>query len=429
MKPILTTIILLACTLTDTAQVVAEENQQTLITTQTNAPRPGDFIEKQELQPIPVRQSGDSLLWDLSSHKTGPKYQIRYRQTPDGKIIESESGIVKYYELLGDTLKLLRHGQAGMFVHYQVPEAVVTYPMTYGSTQSGYFYGEGTLSNTSYIRNAGYSTTVIDSRGILVTPDGDTIKNVLRSHYTRTGTTHTDENFRHSFASTHDSSLFSADSILHWLSSDSITHRIERWRWYAPGYRYPIAEAETYKIYRYCTPVDSVNRYYYYRAVDQQYDIEDDYANEQIRYNNSSEQWYSGNYANNPFPNPNHTNNSGSHFTKSNNGGNTGRNTYPQQDSPGENNSGDMLRITYPYSRVAPTIVKTSATIHYGTDTPSEVTITLYNTATGVLWQHHENTDTGDHSALCPMDTFPAGDYLMITRIGDKVFTAKLIKH
>lgn len=424
-KKIITLIIPLFC-LSNVAVIGQDHAPSASITSETNAPRAGDHIEKLLLQPISIRQSGDSLLWDLSSHKTGKQYEIRYRESPDGKIIEDEGGIVRYYQLLRDTLYLTRHGQPGMSVLYPLPEPVATYPMSYGSSQSGFFYGEGRLGNQTYIRNAGYSTTTVDSRGTLVTPGGDTIKNVLRSHYTRTGTTHTDDNFRQSFMSTRDSSLFLSDSIRHWLSTDSITHRIERWRWYAPGYRYPIAEAEKYKIYYYNTPVDSVNRYYYYRAIDQQYDIEDDYPNEQIRYINSSGDWYAANGIPNQSPRSRFPDSWGGNTSKNNKGPYSNRTST--DDSGAETLSGSGTFANYPYSIVSPTIVTGSTAVRYGTDTISDVSISLHNTAGAIVWQYDSKNESGDYSVTCPMDAFPAGDYLMVTRIGDKVFPAKLIK-
>lgn len=402
------------------------DGQITAITSETNAPRSGDLVEKLEIQPVSVKVSGDSVLWDFSAYKTGKEYRIRYREAYDGKIIESENNSVKYYDLRGDTLYLTRHGQPGMSVVYQVPEPVVTYPMSFGNHRGGYFYGEGNLGNINYIRNAGYSTTTVDSRGTLVTPDGDTIKNVLRSHYTRIGTTHIEDNFNHSFSVTRDSSLFRNDSICRWLVTDSVTHRIEKWRWYASGYRYPIAEAEKYKVYYYGAPVDSVSRYYYYRAANQEYDIEDDYVNEQIRYNNSSGQWYADNAAGNQFPG----NGSSGISTKGNGGGNdSGRSRNTPYSSADYNiPGGTESRVYYPYCTVSPTIVTGSTTVSYGTNTPADLNISLHNTAGGVMWQYGDKSDAGDYSVTCPMDALPAGDYLMITRIGNEVFTAKLIK-
>ena len=403
----------------------AEDRQSQSIASATNLPRPGDILEKLEIQPIPVRQCGDSLLWDLSQHKTGKRHLIRYRQAQNGQIIELQNNATKYYAMAGDTLRLTRHGQPGMSVSYQVPEPVIKYPMSYGNIMEGYFYGEGNLGNVKYLRNAGYTTHSIDSRGTLVTPDGDTIRNVLRSHYSRIGTTHIAADFSHSFSSIRDSSMFSSDSIRHWLATDSVIHHIDRWQWYAQGYRYPVVQAETYKIYYYGTPVDSVKRYYYYRAVDQQYDLEDDFANEQIRYNDSSRKWYADNdYTNqgNRYP--------GGNSTKNNGGSNSHQKSRNStQDNTGNNISGNHMQFAnYPYSTAYPTTVTNSTTVNYGTDTEAEVNIILHNTAGAVMWQHNETCPPGDYSVSCPMGSVPAGDYLVVTHIGNQSFSTKLIK-
>ena len=427
MKKITTTILILLAYCTYATAQSGETTDPVAITSETNTPRPGDRIEKIQIQPIPLTQSGDSLLWDLSGYKTGKKHMIRYICSHDNRIIAIESNSSKYYNLSGDTLYLTRHGQPGMSVSYQVPEPVTIYPMSYGSHISAYFYGEGNLGNINYIRNAGYSSSDIDGRGILITPDNDTIRNVLRSHYKRTGTTHIDDNFRHSFMTTRDSTMFSGDSIRRWLATDSVIHHIDCQRWYAPGYRYPIAEAETYKIFHYGTPVDSVSRYYYYRAVYQEYDINDDTANELIRYNNNVEEWYADGGSHNQSSGGNYGN--GTKKAGGKNGSDKSRKPSGTQDGSDDRAASGFSPIdTYPYSMAFPTIVTNNATIRYGTNTFTEVNISLHTSAAGVVWQHSESVEPGDHSVTCPMDALPAGDYLMVTRIGDETFTAKLIK-
>lgn len=425
MKTIITAILLsascLLCTAArqDTAQVAA-------ITAAANMPRPGDRLEKFEIRYIRVGGSGDSLLWDLSGNEPATRHTIRYRRAGNGQLMEIENNSVKYYSLQGDTLYLMRHSQPGMSVAYPVPEAVVRFPMDYGGNSlQGYFYGEGSLGNVRYIRNAGCSANGTDGRGRLVTPEGDTISGVVRSHYRRSGTTLIDPGFSRSFSATGDSTLLCPDSIRHWLATDSITHRIDRWRWYARGYRYPVAEAETYKILYYGIPVDSVHRYYYYRAVDQQYDLEDDMVNQQIRDRSRYGQGHS--YAHDT----NGRQHGGYHTPNNRGSGNTpnagGTETYGGSGSI--NNSGiGRLSDAYPYCTVSPTIVTASTTVCYGTAHHRQVDIRLYNTAGAMLWRHSQTCPPGDYSIPCPMDAFPAGEYLLVANIGNETFPSKVIK-
>ena len=425
MKTITTIILLLLISGTAYSTTPGDNLQIPSITSGANLPRPGDKLEKLQVEPIPVRGCGDSLLWDLSRHKTGKKHMVRYLQAQNGQTIELENNSTKYYLLDGDTLRLTRQSQPGMSVSYPLPEPIIGYPMDYGTSMDGYFYGEGSLGNVKYIRNAGHTTHSIDSRGILVTPDGDTLRNVLRGHYSRTGTTYIAGDFSRSFSATHDSTLFSSDSICRWLATDSVIHRIDRWQWYARGYRYPVAQAETYKIYYFGTPVDSVKRYYYYRTVDQKYDLEDDHTNEQIRYNDSYRPWY----ADNSDTGPNNINNRGNSTKNSGGSTNYGKSPGQTQDNTGSGfPHNDMPPVSYPYATAFPTVVTGSTTINYGNAVAADIKIILNNTAGAVMWQHSGTYPAGDHSVSCHMEALPAGNYMVVTHIGNESFSIKLIK-
>lgn len=395
-----------------------------MLTGEANGFRHNDKVEKRQITSIKPLDSGDSLIWDFSNVKdvTKERHNVSYRSFAEVQMIENENKGNKVYITHGDSLLLIRQGNTSMLVNYQIPELVMKYPMQYGSNSSCYFYGEGNLGGMSYIRNAGHSSVSADARGTIVTPENDTIKNMLRVHYNRIGTTLIDNNFKRAFDTTKDSSYFSTDSINHWIATDSITHRIETWRWYARGYRYPIIETQKYKIYYCGTPVDSVSTSYYSSPREQEFDIEDDFVNEQIRYADASNEF------NNHF---NNNRNSTSNGTRSNNKkpGNN-RNSDGNGDNSNGNNAIDGLGIelTAPTCEVSPTIVTNSTTVTYSTATPQEIVVSIHNTAGGVMWQQTETTGTGTHSVICPMEAMSAGDYIIITRIGSQIFSHKIVK-
>jgi hypothetical protein len=107
--------------------------------------------------------------------------------------------------------------------------------MQIGDSVEGYFHGRGTYCNRIALRNYGHYHTKVVKQGSMILPEGDTLRNVLLVHTERI------EGEQYHPDIYHDSlCVYTIDSVMTRLQTDSTLATIHIDRWYAPGYRYPI---------------------------------------------------------------------------------------------------------------------------------------------------------------------------------------------
>lgn len=227
----------------------------------------------------PVRKSYDTLF------VTGVEHQTMYK-----------------YALTGDSLFMLGFENSGSQLKLTKPELTLVYPFSFGDSIFDTYTGIGRYLNILHSQAEGTITTVADATGTLILPDGDTLFNVLRvrsercyvqrtlpiayEEETRLCLTDTleivgdkdvipkeasdnisadvsnDKPFGHltgsfgmegigkSSMNDKDSQEMHSNGKTRHLSrgqmlkekTDSIYFRTETFRWYAPGYRYPLFE-------------------------------------------------------------------------------------------------------------------------------------------------------------------------------------------
>lgn len=254
------------------------------ISWEANGMRDRDIITRYKI-PFIKEFTETKDIWDFSKAEKLEDEETFINQTRDSLYIKTASFENRLYKYTKNKLDLIRHYKSGLDILYIIPETE-TYPLLCGHAQAGPFWGEGNVGYGEYIKNAGFSSSNAQAVGTLITPDCDTLKNVLQVLRHRSGTTQISNSFDESFYSTKDSLLLSNDSISHWLKNDSITHSIEKWQWYARGYRYPIIEMCKYRIFVHGTPSDSIVAAYYYPTYRQEKEIQNDTINEYYRQNN-----------------------------------------------------------------------------------------------------------------------------------------------
>lgn len=200
---------------------------QSVLTYELNMLRDGDELKRFRLRHTALSQRGTNAVWDLSDKGVQPvKYRHRYAAVPDTSLLSCvERDTRYYYDCRGDSLLLLGFENNQTKLSYTRPISFLRFPFQYGDSIGGLYEARGTYCDRETLHGKGRYKSVADGTGVLILPDGDTLRNVLRVRTYCSGT---------------DRLSLRADSMKH--SGKSIRVVRETLRWYAPGYRYPILE-------------------------------------------------------------------------------------------------------------------------------------------------------------------------------------------
>lgn len=199
-------------------EVVNAQSVHTL-TYHKNKYRASDVIVKQQLKYIEPGMNGENLVWDFSDLELiNEKYRIDYfsRDKSDSNFVSCyEHNTFYHYSYLNDTLWLNEYNNRSVIMKYHKPEAYLRFPFEYGDTLISTFFGTGVYYQRLDLIAEGRSIVVADAAGSIITPERDTLTNILRvsrlKEYINVGM---------------DSSLITVQS----------------YHWYKKGERYPIFE-------------------------------------------------------------------------------------------------------------------------------------------------------------------------------------------
>lgn len=202
-----------------------------------NRIRIGDEIIKQQVEYVDPGASGSNCVWDFRQLKTiNDEYTLSYRPAPlkddslyimgydtflkedvgsDELIVGVEHNTMYYYRQRANSLQLLGHENPVVKLQYLNPMQVISYPLGYGQSPVNNTYTtQGVYSSVDKIHTEGATELVADAYGKLLLPSGDTLNPVLRVK-----------------------SVYTIGKTL-----DEPTNRMETYRWYTKGYRYPVFE-------------------------------------------------------------------------------------------------------------------------------------------------------------------------------------------
>lgn len=213
---------------------------QHILTKEYNAPRATDIIQKQRVEYKNPGQAGKNILWNFSKLKTIDKtYTLTYTQYKDS-IIGTEHNTMYYYGLRGDSLLLFGYENPTTITKNIQPELLIKFPINYNDSTKSYFYSKGKYCNKVKLSTMGTIQTKSDAYGMMLLPNGDTLKNVMRI---RTIKRMVEGSEIMSLSKTKTvNSTIPIDSINYRLANDSVLLEIETFRWYEKGYRYPVFE-------------------------------------------------------------------------------------------------------------------------------------------------------------------------------------------
>lgn len=223
--------------------------QSICISQKNNAPRTGDFLVK-HLVGSTCHFSDSSAIWSFCGVNLDDKNVRQYffsSSTPNG-ICSLEQGTCQYYRLSGDTLFYNGFENKLIKVIYDKPELRTLYPMTLKSQLKGLFHGTGSYCDKYFLHSFGRYHTQIDKCGLLVTVQGDTLRDVLKMHVCRwvSNVFYPLDSIRNEQYFTY--KTFPSDSIIAYQMKDSTLLKEELIYLYLPGLRYPIVENQCAEV-------------------------------------------------------------------------------------------------------------------------------------------------------------------------------------
>jgi len=233
------------------------------LTSHRNHLRSGDVIIKQQVEFKDPGASGKNITWDFSRvNILNEKYQLVYYNTTkdDTTHITGVEHETRYrYLLKMDTLWLTGYENRTTRMDYQQPEALLRFPLHYGDTLGAAFVGTGLYCQKIDLAAEGYTKVVADATGKLITPDGDTLKNVLRTVRTK------------------EFSDIGTDS-----TNMDANMRMETYQWFARGSRYPVFETvKTYTL-RNDSVLNNFSTSFYFSTINRE-QLQEDIANTKIQ--------------------------------------------------------------------------------------------------------------------------------------------------
>ncbi|MBO5186681.1 MAG: T9SS type A sorting domain-containing protein [Prevotella sp.] len=244
--------------------------------------RANDKLIKHQIAYKGLGRNGKHVLWDCGEIETINKnYELNFETIEacgDSCIVGTEHSTMYYYHTTDTAIALTGFENNTTKVSYDKPEKIITFPMVYGDSVSGYFHGTGSYCDKVALRNFGCYKTKADAFGVLISPDGDTIRNVLRIH---TEQNIYEEHLHIDSMGSMSQSPYTDMQIKEHMDTTHAVMRNDIYKWYAPGYRYPILE--TLKTFTYENGIEnSLTTAFYYPPSEQRY-LEYDNENRKIQ--------------------------------------------------------------------------------------------------------------------------------------------------
>lgn len=208
-----------------------------------NRPRAGDEIIKQQVEYKDPGPSGAGVYWDFSKVETvNNQYKLTYSQprlvskskyilgkdtilakevSVDELLIGTEHNTMYYYRFKDNCLLLLGHENPTTLLQYTTPMVAGIYPTNYNEKHQSSYSSEGLYSSRTSFRTQGELQIQADAYGMMLLPDKDTLRQVLRVKTLQ----------------------IIKESIKKKSGEDKELHNtVENYKWYTKGYRYPIFE-------------------------------------------------------------------------------------------------------------------------------------------------------------------------------------------
>ena len=254
-----------------------------------NEIRIGDNLKFSELLLSENFSLSDSLeMWDFSdaqllSHEQNLHF-FSNRDSTVKAFIASFDGKTKYlYDERGDGLYLVAFQNKQVRIKYDEAEIDLRYPLCLQDSCKGWFSAHGDDVHGDLVHICGKYKYKIIGKGTLLTIDRDTLPNTLLIHNQRLVSSlfNSKEKELQKYGVLDSIPKLSYNKVDSLMKSDTALVRNDVYRWYAPGYRYPILRLETISS---CNGRNRIlNSSALYCSVLMQNELSDDSINEEIR--------------------------------------------------------------------------------------------------------------------------------------------------
>lgn len=205
--------------------------------------RAGDVIVKQQVEYKDPGRAGKKVLWDFSQlSAVNEEYTLDYSSDNDTVITGTEHLTRYHYALQNDSLLLWGFDNQTTKLPNIQPEVLLKFPVNYGDTIQSYYYAHGKHGNRLEMEAMGSVETSADAYGMMILPDKDTLKQVLRTRTVKYIAENTRSISDSYYAKLKEPLFIPPDSINGRLRNDSVLFVVETFRWYEKGYRYPVFE-------------------------------------------------------------------------------------------------------------------------------------------------------------------------------------------
>ncbi len=364
----------------------------------THLPRPGDHLGKQEVAYKSPGKKGTGMVWDFSElENKNVNYELSYTSPHPGSdtIIGIEHRTMYQYQMVDDTLSTIGYENSTTRIEYRIPEPLLVFPFSYGRSLTTCFGGKGNYCNRLGIDICGKSTVTADATGLMILPEGDTLRHVLRVHTCKLVFEQMGPGPVHAVAGpdTITGPVCYHDSVSRYLDNDSSYFQIDTWRWYAEGYRYPVFESIHSAICKSGKKSIHFSTSFYYPPQEQYYGLDGDPENQGKRDRKETDDQ----------PKAFRTDNSAK-----------GSNRYRYED--------EFIRYVCHSDGQ-------EVSLNYTLKTDSDVSVELYDIQ-GRRYSAIKKTcqSAGSYREQLPLGELPSAKYLLRIAVGDKIYGEKILK-
>ena len=354
------------------------------LTSNHNMMRPGDEIVKQQVEYKDPGRSGENVLWDFGKLTSiNDEYSLIYSVGEDSVIIGTEHRTMYYYSLSGDSLLCKGFENPTTLMINEHPELLLKFPVSYNDSTYCRYNGNGKYSDFLKISAMGSMSSKADAYGMIILPDKDTLKNVIRVHTIKKIAEGSEPLF-FSQADTLPPPIVTSDSIDYRLANDTVLLAVETYRWYAKGYRYPIFETVKSITEKQGQERDFFEVAFFYPPREHYY-LEDDTDNLTELFGDAQD---------------------------------------PDNDSP---NSKPNFGDTFSYN-FYPNPVTNTLTVEYYIIDNNNIDIKLYDMSGIILFSEQKQQQMGIHMLTLDMQSYVKGSYILRIHAGKHVINEIIVK-
>ena len=372
--------------------------------------RAGDTIVKQQVEYKDPGKRGRGILWDFSRLKTIDRgYTVVYGQTADSLFTVEEHQTRYFHTLVNDSLFLTGYENPTTKVVYDAPELLLHFPLKEGEKTESRYAASGSYCDRLAFMTCGTSSTTADAHGTISLPDGDTLRQVIRVHNTRTVSEKSAPASSRFLSPSEEGVTKPKIAPNHFpngtdFANDSALMVTDTYRWYAAGYRYPVFETVSTGSVRGGSKTKQFTTAFYFPPYKHGY-METDTENRRLHKELSDKERLRNATAGDiPVRN---------------------KEVFKKEDE-GASETAQSPGFTYKYY---PNPVEWQLRLTCCLSERAKVSMALY-AITGLMMYRSpvKSLQPGTFSETIDMGHFPRGEYILLILVNNKRFSAKILK-